>query len=156
MIKSNEEKISKIVEITTETTYSQAHHIVKEWRNFFPYLITRFHDGLRAEGLDAPTIDMKQLFYPKSWLDATGYFKNKINTGPDVILFSPGPSSSANGQDPHHFTLHFHLISLAILVVATSILILLTVCYKCYEIEKTKGKGLNGINGGKDHYETIA
>jgi hypothetical protein len=38
---------------------------------------------------DQPMISMKRLFYPKWWLEATGYFLHKGNFGPNVILFAP-------------------------------------------------------------------
>ena len=41
---------------------------------------------------------MHKLFYPKWWLDLTGYFKSKINSGPGVILFAPGPDGK-KGSD---------------------------------------------------------
>jgi hypothetical protein len=31
---------------------------------------------------------MTKLFYPKWWLDLTGYFLNKPNSGPDTIMFA--------------------------------------------------------------------
>jgi hypothetical protein len=54
-------------------------------------MMYRYHDGLKAVNLQGNTIELKQLFYPKSWLEATGYFKNKLNSGPNVIMFSSGP-----------------------------------------------------------------
>ncbi len=33
------------------------------------------------------------MFYPKWWLDLTGYFLNHPNTGPDTIMFASQPSS---------------------------------------------------------------
>ena len=60
-------------------------------------LLCRYHDGYRALDLDQPDINMQTFFYPKYWLDATGYWNNKPNTGPGVILFDsdPAPSSVA-------------------------------------------------------------
>lgn len=34
---------------------------------------------------------MQKLFYPKWWLDITGYFTHPPNTGEGVILFAPQP-----------------------------------------------------------------
>jgi hypothetical protein len=41
---------------------------------------------------------MKKLFYPKWWLDITGYWKNKPNIGPGVILFDPSPSLPSDSE----------------------------------------------------------
>lgn len=34
---------------------------------------------------------MTRLFYPAWWLKISGYFDSKINSGPDVIMFTPNP-----------------------------------------------------------------
>ena len=39
---------------------------------------------------------MKRIFYPKYWLDAVGFFDSKINTGPNVILFSTADGASSS------------------------------------------------------------
>ncbi len=38
---------------------------------------------------------MQTMFYPKAWLDATGYWLNKPNLGPGVLLFDANPAASA-------------------------------------------------------------
>ena len=40
---------------------------------------------------------MQKLFYPKWWLDVTGFWNNKPNTGDDVIMFATGPTTGYNG-----------------------------------------------------------
>lgn len=67
----------------------QARSIARAWRELLPALITRFHDGYRAEALDQPAIAMHKLFYPLDWLQATGFFNNKPNEGPGIILMQP-------------------------------------------------------------------
>jgi hypothetical protein len=59
-----------------------------------PLLITKYHDGYIAQDLDTPNLKMKKLFYPKWWLDLTGFWKNPPVTGPDVILFQPAPADN--------------------------------------------------------------
>jgi len=71
----------------------QALSITALWRELLGQLITKYHDGYRAEGLDKPSISMHKLFYPKWWLEATGYFDNKITAGPGVLMFAPSPLS---------------------------------------------------------------
>jgi dipeptidase len=84
----------------TAFTNEQAIKITAAWKDLLPQLITKFHDGYSAEGLDQPNIQMKKLFYPKWWLEATGYFNNKINAAPGVILFSPSPDAIQSGTVP--------------------------------------------------------
>lgn len=52
------------------------------------FVYRRYHDGYIATDLDKTTINMQKIFYPKFWLDLTGFWDSKINTGPDVILFA--------------------------------------------------------------------
>ena len=90
--------------MVTAVSNKQAAKILLGWTNFLPQLITKYHDGYIAQNLDAPTITMHKLFYPKGkiilflililtlikeWLDATGFWNNKINRGEDVIMFQP-------------------------------------------------------------------
>lgn len=57
-------------------------------------LLYRYHDGMIAMNRDQPMITMKRLFYPKWWLQATGYFEHHGTFGPDTILFSPSPTAT--------------------------------------------------------------
>lgn len=81
------------VALLTETTNEQALLILLEWRNMLPALITKFHDGYTATQLNDPSLKMVKMFYPKAWLDATGFFNSKISTGPDTILFASDAAS---------------------------------------------------------------
>jgi hypothetical protein len=47
---------------------------------------------------DQPLITMKRIFYPKWWLQATGYFEHHGNFGPGVILFDSNPESVNTGS----------------------------------------------------------
>ena len=75
--------------MVTATTNKQASKILIAWTELFPKLITKYHDGYIAQNLESPMISMHKLFYPKEWLDATGFWNNKINKGDDVIMFNP-------------------------------------------------------------------
>lgn len=97
-----------LTELFTTATNEQANKIVSAWRDLLPKLITKYHDGYQAEGLESKDIEMKRLFYPAWWLKAVGYFDSKINTGPGVIMFSPGPNGSTGGY--HWMTLLFTAI----------------------------------------------
>ena len=84
-----------VTALLTEVSNLQAAKVLLAWRDMLPKLITKYHDGYRAEGLTTPAIEMQKLFYPKWWLEATGYFDSKITTGPGVILFNPSPNKSS-------------------------------------------------------------
>ena len=83
------------IDMITQFTETQGNMIVRAWRDLLPQLITKFHDGYHAVDLDQPRIKMTKLFYPKWWLDLTGYFLNKPNTGPDTIMFASQPISGS-------------------------------------------------------------
>ena len=36
------------------------------------------------------------MFYPRFWLNATGYFNNPPEFGPGVLMFQPAPEVSSN------------------------------------------------------------
>ncbi|RYY72446.1 hypothetical protein EON63_20840 [archaeon] len=52
---------------------------------------THTHIHMQAQSLTSPSIHMQKLFYPKWWLDTTGYFTHPPNKGEGVILFAPQP-----------------------------------------------------------------
>ena len=62
---------------------------------------------------------MRKLFYPKSWLDATGYWDNKPNTGPGVILFNP---NSYNGNNEYKVSINTVIILLLISIILSVLL----------------------------------
>jgi hypothetical protein len=78
-----------ISDLATALTVAQGEFTTRAWANLLPRLITKFHDGYRAEALTSPSVSMVKLFYSKSWLDATGYWNNRPNSGPDTIMFAP-------------------------------------------------------------------
>lgn len=77
-----------VATILTEFVHEQATEIVNGWRELLFTLLGKYHDGYVAENLDQPSIKMRKMFYPKSWLDATGYWVNKPNSGEGVIMFA--------------------------------------------------------------------
>jgi len=82
--------------MVTAVTNKQASKILMSWTELFPKLITKYHDGYIAQNLESPMISMHKLFYPKEWLDATGFWNNKINKGDDVIMFNPKVTYESN------------------------------------------------------------
>ena len=89
---------SQITALLTAVTNEQAALVVSGWRDLLPQLITKYHDGYRALDLDQPDIYMQTMFYPKFWLDATGYWLNKPNLGPGVLLFDANPAGAGSGS----------------------------------------------------------
>jgi len=76
---------------------------------------------------------MQKIFYPKFWLDVTGFWDSKINTGPDVILFasrdqyitSSGGSNTVHATDYTHGTVansavHLSFSSFLMLMIVTA------------------------------------
>lgn len=98
---SNKDASQVDVEVTTlltDTVHAQADLVVSRWQKLLYELITRYHDGYSAENLDKEDIYMKKLFYPKSWLDATGFWNSKPNDDPDALLFATGEEMISEGQ----------------------------------------------------------
>lgn len=79
---------SEVNSICNKVVNDQATIIVTRWQLLLGELFTKFHDGYIAENIGLPDIHMRKLFYPKYWLDATGYWTNKPFTGPDIITFA--------------------------------------------------------------------
>lgn len=82
----------KITEMLTEFTKARGQQTSDAYRDLFPVLITKFHDGIEATNLDTPAFTFSKLFYPKWWLKSSGYFKNKPNQIPGEIEFSVDPA----------------------------------------------------------------
>ena len=94
LLKSDSNSEDKARELLDEFTTKQGTNAVDTWRNLFPKLVTKYHDGYSVQNLTAPTITMHRNGYPEWWLQAVGYFdgSNAPNKGPDVIQFQPGPA----------------------------------------------------------------
>ena len=105
----------------TSTIYDHASLVMITWRRLFEQIITKYHDGYIAENLDTPTIRMRKLFYPKYWLDATGYWDSKSNSGPGVILFASNEEILTLSQSNFH--VFIAVVFTTIVVVILSILI---------------------------------
>jgi len=86
-----------VIRILTEFTNNQGNKIIAEWREMLPKMIGKFHDGYITSGTDLPVIKMIHMGYSRDWLNSTGYFLNRGNEGPGVILFSPDSASSSDG-----------------------------------------------------------
>ena len=86
---------AKIVDLMNGLSIWQVEAVSGAWRDYFPTLVTKIHDGYWASNLDQASISMNKMFYPKWWLKMTGYFKERPNPpGPDTILFDSSPLAS--------------------------------------------------------------
>ena len=65
---------------------TQGTYISNAWRDLFPELLTKYRDGYVMDP-SGPTIQFTRMFYPKWWLDLTGYFD--IGGTDGGILFQP-------------------------------------------------------------------
>ncbi len=110
-----------VIQRLTDFTNEKGEFIQTEWRKLLPQLITKYHDGMIATALDQPSIVMKKLFYPKWWLEATGYFLHHGNFGPGIILFDPAPAAA-------HSSLSY-TASLVLTAVASSLITVLVAMY---------------------------
>ena len=91
----------KIVDLMNGLSIWQVEAVSGAWRDYFPELVTKIHDGYWATDLKGKNIKMNKMFYPKWWLTVTGYFKERPNPmGPDTILFDPSPvQADGKGSD---------------------------------------------------------
>lgn len=82
---------NKIISKITNFTIAHGEYVSEEYKNLFPLLLTKYRDGMVMSGLLSDTLTITKLFYPKSWLKATGYFEIPPNNDSNVILFQPNP-----------------------------------------------------------------
>lgn len=122
---------AELVKALTDFTNTKSELIQTEWRALLPHLITKFHDGMIATGLDQPSIVMRKLFYPKWWLEATGYFLHKGNFGPGVILFEPTPETITSSSSALSYT-----ASIVLVAVCSSLVTVLGVMYVLHRQNK--------------------
>lgn len=90
------EKNINLIKLYTNFQNEQANIIMEKFSNLLELLFTKYHDGAIATNLDQPDIVMVKMFYPKWWLNITGYFNNKPNFGPDVLMFQSLSNKSNN------------------------------------------------------------
>eukprot|EP01041_Mallomonas_annulata_P001289 gene1289-2493_t len=95
----DESTLDDVVRVLTRVTINQGMATVNAWKEFFPTLVTKYHDGYRAEDLDQPAVHMQKLFYPKWWLELTGFFNSKAAVGPNTLVFAPNPFASTSSSN---------------------------------------------------------
>ena len=57
--------VEGVIEILTRATFAEAYGTLFVWKNFFPTLVTKFHDGMILLSSDTTTIQFQKFFYPK-------------------------------------------------------------------------------------------
>jgi hypothetical protein len=90
--------VKDVSKLFTDATEEQASHTMTAFGELFELLLTKYHDGAIATQRDSPNLVMVKMFYPQFWLNATGYFENKPNFGPGVLMFDNAPGYSAGGM----------------------------------------------------------
>lgn len=81
-----EEVIQKI----TAFTVQRGQNASNTWKEFFPLLVTTYRDGYIVSGLQDITVSIQRVFYPRWWLDQTGYWNSKFDR--KGILFDSNPA----------------------------------------------------------------
>jgi len=89
--------VASVTHMYTDATAAQTARTMSAFGELFELLLTKYHDGAIATQRDTPNLVMVKMFYPQWWLNATGYYNNKPNFGPGVLMFDtpPGFSSSS-------------------------------------------------------------
>lgn len=80
-----------VSQLFTDFTEDQAERTMTAFGELFELLLTKYHDGAIATKTDTPKLVMVKMFYPQWWLNATGYYNNKPNFGPGVLMFDSAP-----------------------------------------------------------------
>ena len=113
----------------------QVSKVSKAWRDLLPQLITKFHDGYIAETLTGPAITMTKIFYPKWWLQVSGYFDpaNAPNPdGPNTILFD----SRDEALRKYDSSGGYYTMGALLMSVLTALVVGYTLGYKAQSREK--------------------
>jgi dipeptidase len=87
LFKDVEKNRQAIVSKITDFTVQKGDYVSKEWENLFPVLLASYRDGYKVSGFHNATIEIKRLFYPRWWLETTGFFDHPGNK--EGILFAP-------------------------------------------------------------------
>jgi dipeptidase len=88
------EKAAAFLSNFTNTAAAAAHATYKD---LFPYLIARFHDGFERTKDRTPTIQMRSMFYSMEWLNMVGYFSAYETGGGDAPRAKIGEVRSEPG-----------------------------------------------------------
>jgi hypothetical protein len=100
-----------LIKQLTKYTIDKGDYISKEWRDLFPFMLASYRDGYHVSGFNETTIHIKRFFYPRWWLQATGFFDHAPNA--DGILFNPSPFAIAGNAMANQ---NFLLICISALV----------------------------------------
>jgi hypothetical protein len=84
---------SQAVKLITDYTESSGADVNTAWKEFFPVLLTTYRDG-QVINTTGPVVGRKSMFYPRWWLEFSGFFDIPGNSNPEAIYFAPSPVSS--------------------------------------------------------------
>lgn len=113
-------KLDKVLDELKDYSKKRAKDTIKAWTDLLPTLLTTYHDGYIATGLNETSINMVKIFYPYWWLQAVGYYKDRPNNwlaNPSIIMFADQPgdgTTESSGQGVVSTVLVASLLSLAV------------------------------------------
>ena len=82
----------EVRELLSDFTSSRGQLINRKWKDLFLFLVPSFRDGYHVTGLEQESVTPTSMFYPKWWLEATGYFTDTFrNDMPGHIVFGANP-----------------------------------------------------------------
>lgn len=142
-----------VVNLLTAFTNQQANAVVTAWKSLLPHLITKYHDGYIATKLDTSSLQMKKMFYPKWWLDLTGFWKNAAVKGPDVIMFQPAPPVTTTPSSSPYFSVGAMINAVVVTAVATCALTALAGAY--FLRSKERNSRLSSLGSRRHDYIAI-
>lgn len=79
--------MDKVVGELTRFTVDSGEAITAKWRDLFPHMLTTYRDGYVIGGQQNLTVEINRMFYPRWWLETTGFFTHPPNR--EGILFAP-------------------------------------------------------------------
>lgn len=130
---------SSVVAQLTRFTLEKGQQVSAELRDLFPYLITHYRDGYVLT-TDTPTIGITKMFYPRWWLEATGYFRIGPNKSPSAIMFASREQALSEGATV--VSVSFYFISL---LVTSLISVGIATVMMRYTVFKNEAKGYQRI-----------
>ena len=82
----------EVRELLSDFTSSRGQLINRKWKDLFLFLVPSFRDGYHVTGLEQESVTPTSMFYPKWWLEATGYFTDTFrNDMPGHFVFGANP-----------------------------------------------------------------
>lgn len=85
-----------VVDQLTVFAEQQATTVFQKWKEAFVTVVTTFRDGYHVTGTDKAFVTVNRMFYPKSWLEAVGFWDRPGFAG--GIMFAGSPTAVDAGE----------------------------------------------------------